>query len=315
VSFFVLGAVLALAVYGALASLCAVLAVLPARRLVRRPGAPAGTLLLLRCGPSLFAAVVTVGVVVPAYLAFEPRTAEVPGRPLVGLAGLGAALLALGAHRCARALRATRALRAHWRDAETVRVPECPLPAAVAAHPFPIVAVVGVRSPRLLVARDVLEALTPAELAAAARHEMAHVAARDNLKALLLRGLPDPLGLMPAGRHLEAAWRAAVEEEADTALGTPGSRPALDLAAALVKVARLAPAHSTVPLPTPALHDGGPLTRRVRALAGAAGASPSGRGTVTLGTMLLLAPALALASPSALRGVHDLIELLVRALR
>jgi Zn-dependent protease with chaperone function len=315
VSFLLLGAVLALAVFGVVASLGALLAVLPARRLARGSGAPAGTLLLVRCAPTLLSAVVTAGVVVPAYVAYEPRTAEAPGAPLVGLGCLGAALLVLGACRCALALHATRSLRAHWRDAETVAVPECPLPAAVAAHPFPLVAVVGVRSPRLLVARGVLEALTPAELAAAARHEMAHVAAGDNLKALLLRSLPDPLGLLPDGRRLEAAWRSAVEEEADTALGTPGSRPSLDLAAALVKVARLAPSQATAPLATPALHDGGPLARRIRALAGAEGALPSGRRTAVLGTVLLLAPALALASPAVLLDVHGLIEHVVRALR
>jgi Zn-dependent protease with chaperone function len=273
------------------------------------------TLLLMRCAPTLLAAAVTVGAVLPAYLAFEPRKAELPGWPLVALAGLGAALLAVGARRALRALDATRALRALWQHAEAVPLPGCAEPAFVSAHPFPLVAAVGIFRPRLLVARQVLEALSPGELAAAARHEMAHVAARDNLQALLLRGLPDALGLLPVGRRLEAAWREAVEESADAAVGPPGSEGALDLAAALVKVARLAPAEATLALPTPALHDGGPLARRIRALAGGDAAALSRRPLALLGAALLLAPALALASPPVLHGIHRALELVVHTLR
>jgi Zn-dependent protease with chaperone function len=315
VTFALLGAAVALAVFAALATLGTAVAALPARLLLRRARPRAGSLLLMRTAPALFAAAVTVGAVMPAYLAFEPRKAEVPGGPLIALAGLGAALFAVGAWRVCRALLATRALRALWRGAEAVRLPDCPQPALVSAHPFPIVAAVGVLRPRLLVARQVLDALSPAELAAAARHEMAHVAARDNLQALLLRGLPDVFGVLPVGRRLEAAWREAVEESADAAVGPPGTAPALDLAAALVKVARLAPARATLPLPTPALHDGGPLARRVRTLAGGDGPTLHGRPLVLLGAALLLAPALALASPPVLHAVHRAVEVLVHTLR
>lgn len=313
-SFLLLGLALGLGAFGVVAVLGTALAALLAGRLVRG-GPHARGLLLLRSAPTLLAAAVTLGAVLPAYLAYEPRSAEAPGGPLVALAALGAALLATGALRVFRALRATRALRAHWADAETVRLPRCPLPALVSSHPFPIVAAVGVVRPRLLVARQVLEALTPGELEAAARHEMAHVAARDNFKALLLRALPDPFGVLPLGRRVERAWREAAEGAADAAVGPPGSAPALELASALLKVARLAPADATLLLPTPALHDGAPLARRVRALVAAQAVAPRHPRRVLAAAMLLSSPGLALASPQALQAVHRALETIVQTLR
>jgi beta-lactamase regulating signal transducer with metallopeptidase domain len=315
VRFALLGLAVALGGFGIVATLGTLTLAWPIRRLLRTGRIAAGTALVLRSAPAVLAAALTLGVVVPGYVAFEPAAAEAPGVPLLALAVLGAALLAIGLVRVVAAVRATRAFRARWAGADRVSVTGCPLPALVSSHPFPVVAAIGVFRPRLLVARQVVEALTPAELAAAAQHEMAHVAARDNLKALLLRGLPDPLAHTARGRRLEAAWREAAEVDADAAVGRPGSPAALELASALLKVARLA-GPAGLPLPTPALHDGAPLARRVRTLAGTADAiDPGSRLPLAAAALLAAIPMVVLASPAALKAVHDLLETIVRTLR
>jgi Zn-dependent protease with chaperone function len=320
--FALLGACLALASFAVVASAASVVAGLVAARLARR-GAGADTLLAVRASASFLAAVVAGAVVLPAFLAFEPARAEVPGPALALLAASGAALLGGAAVRVLRALRVTRALLGGHRESAALPPGSAGLvpsgvPAETIAHGFPLVAVVGAVAPRLVVASQVMEALEPSEMAAVVRHEAAHLAARDNLKALVIRALPDPLGLLPAGRRLEAAWRQAVEAEADAAAAAPGSRAALDLASALVKIARLVPRHQPLPVAEPALYDGGPLEGRVRRLTGAAATATASRPRWRpgLAAAALVASLLALtAATPLLFHVHGAIEMAVRTLR
>jgi Zn-dependent protease with chaperone function len=180
------------------------------------------------------------------------------------------------------------------------------------------VAVVGSVSPRLVVATQVVDALDASELAAVVRHEAAHLASRDNLKALVIRSLPDPLALCAAGRRLETAWRQAVEAEAEASAAAPGSAAALDLASALIKIARLVPPRHPLPVAGPALYDGGPLETRVQRLTtGAALVRSSARPRrLAAGVGLAVASLfVATAATPALFRVHGAIELVVRALR
>jgi Zn-dependent protease with chaperone function len=85
-------------------------------------------------------------------------------------------------------------------------------------------------------------------LQTAVRHELAHVRRRDNLKKLLLR-----LVELPGMAGLEAAWLEATELAADDA-AVFNAREALDLAAALIKLSRLAPAEAQVDLMAPLVH-------------------------------------------------------------
>ena len=103
----------------------------------------------------------------------------------------------------------------------------------------PVMALVGVLSPRLLIAQAVLDALTGEELRAAAAHEAGHWRALDNLKRLAMRAAPDLLSAT-AARALERRWVVAAERVADRAAGESGSERCA-LASALVKVARLIP--------------------------------------------------------------------------
>lgn len=272
------------------------------------PDARATRCFWLRLWPALAGLLLACGVVVPAFLRFEPRgLAEAPGLSLRLLALCGAVMLLAGLLRGATAWWATLQLRRRWmRQGRAVSLPGEPAPAHAIPHHFPVVTVVGVLRPRLFVAEQVLAGLDAAELRAVLGHEAGHLAARDNLKRLCLRlcpGLPWPA----AARDLEDRWAAAAEEAADVRAGA-----GLELAAALVKTARLAPAGSRLALPAAAFHTGGALARRVRRLAeGPALPAEEHRSPAALAAIPLLLALVAAWSPVSLL-VHGLLEALVR---
>jgi hypothetical protein len=93
----------------------------------------------------------------------------------------------------------------------------------------------GIRRPRVLVSEEAVSLLNPEELQAAIRHEVSHIRLRDNLKKLILCGIP-----FPGTRTLERAWQESAEFAADQAAVSSGDE-ALSLAAALIKLCDLAP--------------------------------------------------------------------------
>jgi Zn-dependent protease with chaperone function len=187
----------------------------------------------------------------PAYIVYEPRhyTEEISFK-LVLLAVVSAAGILLTVWRGVSSWRATRRLTRNWlAAAHSISVPGVSIPAYRFQHAFPVIAVVGSIRPRLFIADQVLTALSPSELTAAIAHEKAHLEARDNLKRGLLRACRDMLGIVPCGRSLDRAWAAASEVAADELASSKGSGVALDLAAALVKIARLVPQGTTLRVP------------------------------------------------------------------
>jgi hypothetical protein len=95
----------------------------------------------------------------------------------------------------------------------------------------------------------VLAALTPDEIVAALAHESGHLATRDNLKRGLLRACRDSLLIIPCGRSLDSAWSEASECAADEYAAREGRERALDLASALVKIARMVPSGARPTMP------------------------------------------------------------------
>ncbi len=122
--------------------------------------------------------------------------------------------------------------------------------------------------PRLFIARRVLDGLTPDEIAAAAAHESGHLSARDNLKRGLLRACRDALLIIPCGRSLDRAWAEAAEGAADEFAARASRAAALDLASALVKIARMIPVGSRPTMPAGAflVDDVSGIRARVRRL-------------------------------------------------
>jgi Zn-dependent protease with chaperone function len=128
----------------------------------------------------------------------------------------------------------------------------------------PLALTAGLIRPRIYLSRRLLEALSPAELAAVLRHEQAHRRRRDAVRQVVAEVLAR-LHLPPIRRrllaHLSLAAERACDEEA--ALGGTGR---LCVAGTLLKVARLNAAHqwpTDALLPTIA---GADLEARIEAL-------------------------------------------------
>lgn len=209
----------------------------------------ANRLFWLRVSPLLVSASVTLGLVVPAYVRLEPRSIEEDIALPLTLA-LGCLLLfALGFLRVWFAQKQSARVVADWLNGAST------LDAGVSASVYrvcrraPPLTVIGVCTPRVVISDATVAVLNHDELQAAVRHELAHIQFRDNLKKLIFHCSPFP-GVGP----LEHAWHEATELAADDR-AVSSTREALDLAAALIKLSRLIPAHR-IPAFTMALVSG-----------------------------------------------------------
>jgi hypothetical protein len=285
-----------------------------ARRVERFSPASRATLLFrLRVLPAVGATVVALGVALPIFLWFEPRDNgdEAFARTLFVMAAAGVALLLRGAWRALAGWHATGALNREW-QARGRRLDDidAPIPVFAIDEPFPTVAVVGFSRPVLFLAERVLRECTPEEVRAIVLHECAHVTHRDNFKRFLMRACPD---LVRRGSTLDRAWTSAAEQAADAraAAGNPGF--ALELAQALIRVARLAPHVSTIDVAS-AFYLGGSIEARVRRLVEPADSLPDPTrpfGCVMACSLLaLVAGAVVIAAPA----IHQFMEAAVRAL-
>jgi Zn-dependent protease with chaperone function len=262
----------------------------------------------------LVAAVLWTGLATVSFFVFEPRHEdERIGIVLMSVSALGLALLLAAAVRVTVAcLRHRRLVHLWLRDASPVTVAGVSIPAVVIDATFPVVAVVGVWQPRLVIARRVLNECPADELAAILDHERGHIVRRDNARRLLLLALPDPLSWLRVGRLIDAAWHDAAEEVADEAAGDGcGDAGRVALAAALVRVAKMAPAGETLQeLPASALYRGEPLERRVRRLLDPIPPRPRApRHYQWIGLALFISLAIVLLNP-----IHDLLEVAVTIL-
>ncbi|CAN5506357.1 hypothetical protein BH23ACI1_BH23ACI1_24230 [soil metagenome] len=268
--------------------------------------ASAGALLAHRLLPAGGSAFFVLVFFAPAHWRFEPRGGEESfGVVVHALAAAGLALLAPAFWRAAAAL------RAGWELRSCDGLPR--IDAAADLEVYEVdglagVSLAGIVRPRILVGLAVREALTPDELDAAVAHEVAHGASRDNWKRLAIYCAPDLFGHTAAARHLEVRWSAVAECHADARAVAGDRARATDLAAALLKVARLAgqaprsPAWST-------LHDEPLLAARVlRLLGGTPPSAPRPAGILMAGGWFALVLALAFAGTSAAYELHILTE-------
>ena len=232
------------------------------------PAARGARLTLLRMAPAGAGAAIGFGLVIPVFVAFEPVRAYEPVGPLlVALASCGALLFVTSLRVAAHTAWMTHCVQRAWlRSATPLDVdPPAGVPAYVIDTLAPVVALVGVFSPRLVAARGVVEACSPEELAAIVAHERGHLAAHDNLKRWAMTCAPDLLRWTPLHRQICDAWRDAAEDAADDLATRGRERARVNLAALLVKVARLAAGSSAPALVSPFADTEG-LERRVRRL-------------------------------------------------
>jgi Zn-dependent protease with chaperone function len=200
-------------------------------------------LFVMRIGPPVIAIVAIGTFLIPSYLKHEPpATNETVTLKLGVLAAISAIGVALAILRGLRSWLATRSLLKDWLSASTpICLDQIKVPTFVLQHSFPLIAVVGAIRPRLFIASHVLETLSDEELAAAIAHEYGHLAAQDNFKRSVMRISRSALLIIPCGRWLDRTWSEASESAADEYAAQRSSQVALDLASALVRIARMIP--------------------------------------------------------------------------
>lgn len=220
----------------------------------------------LRTLPAIIAFLAVALLIVPSYLTFEPRQAPEPVSFKLGiLAVLSAAGLAFSICRGVATRRATAKLTSAWlARGRRIQIKGIEIEAWRIDHAFPLIAIIGFLRPRLFIANQVLDLLTPEEISAAVAHENGHLVARDNLKRGLLQACRDTLLIIPSGRLLDRAWSEASEEAADESAARAGNNLALDLASALVKIARIVPAGARPTMPAGVFLLGDKETKGIR---------------------------------------------------
>jgi Zn-dependent protease with chaperone function len=329
-----LGACLALAMLLSLNALASILAA-AAWRILARPAScwsastRARLIFALRVFPGVAALCIVGVLLIPSYLAHEPRASvEIVSLKLAALAFVSVIGIALALWRGFGAWRATRRLVANWiRHSESILLEDISIPAYRIRHAFPVIAIVGVFRPRLFISAQVFESLTREELAAALAHERAHLAVRDNLKRGLLRACRDVLVIVPCGRSLDRAWDEASEAAADELAARAGAPVALSLASALIKIARLAPAGLKPAMPAGAFLISKTVegvawrVRRLTQLAGLEGAFDGRRAALLNLTMwaslaaFIVVMTMAAADARVLMTMHVMVERIVWALK
>jgi Zn-dependent protease with chaperone function len=209
-------------------------------------------LFFMRTGPPTVAIIWITAFIIPSYIAYEPySTDEFVSIKLGTLAFFSAVGVTLAVWRGLRSWMATRSLLRQWLAASTpIEIEEISVPAFRLRHHFPIIAVVGMLQPRLFIAEQVLETLSPEELVAAIAHECGHLAASDNFKRSVIRASRAVLLIIPCGRSLDRAWSEASESAADEYAAQGSSIFALNLASALVRIARMIPKGDCQVIPT-----------------------------------------------------------------
>ena len=266
----------------------------------------------VRMLPLAISLAVTFTFTVPSFMLLEPRAIREPvgAIPLVlGLCGLILVLLGI-LNATVAGLAASRTIATWVGDGLLVKG-ESSVPVLRISRVVPALTAAGIFRPLVLMSDAVEAVLNASELRSALRHELAHVRRRDNLKKLLLRFV-----LFPGMAALEVAWLQATEMAADDAAVSTASE-ALDLAAALIKLSRLATFPSAPGIATTLIH--APLAsvnariERLIAWNGqqqkpALGLSPLYAVCVTLTTVA----ALAVTYNQALERVHIATEWLVR---
>ncbi|MBA2304548.1 MAG: M48 family metalloprotease [Acidobacteria bacterium] len=263
---------------------------------------------------------VTAGSVVAAilsnvFLRYEPRdTAEDPGVLLMIASAVTMALVVTAGARLARAVRAgaecSRLLRAAGRPAQR----SDGTPVWIVDSEYPVAAVTGIFRTRLLLSTRIIDECTTKELDAVVRHETAHVMRRDNVVRAAMLYLPDPLGLLRAGREMTKVWAAAAEESADDAAAGHDVEDRTILAAALVRVARMASTPAPRWVPVLAFYEGTNLESRVRRLLDHGRAAHAVRSHAAIVLLVAVAVCTVILTDTLARQVHAWMELSVRLL-
>ena len=193
----------------------------------------ARVLFAFRVFPLLGAALVTLTFALPAFALLEGGADEDMGTVLFSVGTL--LLFAAGLFRVWIAQAGASRTVAEWLEGARVLQVNAANLRLHAQHSLPPLLLYGVATPKVLVSEKAVALLSRDELQAAVRHEIGHVRSRDNLKKLIILGLP-----FPGMSGLERSWQETAEFAADEA-AVSTSYEAIDLASALIKLSDLVP--------------------------------------------------------------------------
>jgi len=226
----------------------------------RRPARRGADILFaLRLAPFVIATAVTLFFAVPSFLWLEPRSGNEPVGFVAWLLGFcGVGVLAAGMWKAVASwARASRTIARWSREASaaaSATIDSLPIDSRISVSVLrdspdaPPLTSAGILRPSVWLSGAAEFVLSEKELRTALRHEAVHVRRRDNLRKLVLRMLPSP-GMA----ELENLWREASEMAADDA-AVSSAAEALDLAAAVIKLSRLAPLRPPAELTTALVH-------------------------------------------------------------
>lgn len=187
----------------------------------------------LRVFPLAASAFITLAFAMPAFFLLEGKSDEDLGTLIFSLGTV--LLLGAGLIRVVAARIGTSRLLDEWLGESKILNSSLLTPTFLAKRSAPPLLLYGICAPKIVVSETATAVLSPKELAVAIQHEASHVRFHDNLKKFVLHTIPFPgLGL------LERAWQEAAEFAADEA-AVSSSDEALNLAAALIKLCRVAP--------------------------------------------------------------------------
>jgi hypothetical protein len=299
--------------FGVLAATTLALRSMTARAIRRaerlQPRAAARLLFALRLLPAGFALFCVATLCVPSYLWFEPEAAgEEAGFICLIAAAFGTALWMISIARAIRAgIQSIRSVRRWEAIGAAASLPGSRIPIITIPRAGRLVALAGILRPRLILSSDVAGALDREQLEAAMRHEIAHYASRDNLKRLLLLIAP---GFFLA--DLDRVWKQFAEWAADDRAVEGNFLHSVDLAEALVRVARLSPGSPPPALSTSLLRETENLQLRVnRLLMDRVPVEPLPISRWRIAGGAALALGMALLAPSTLAWVHRILERLM----
>jgi len=288
------------------------------------PAGQSRVIIGLRVMPVVLAVVFVGAFVAPSYLLLEPHeSGETVSLKMALIALASSTAVLVATFRVFRTGYVTRRLLKNWLANSTeITVAGIAGSVHLIEHPFPVIGVIGIFRPKVFVARHVLAALDENELAAAIDHENGHRASFDNLKRGLLRMCRD-LIILPIGSRLDDAWAETAESAADEFAATKSRASALDLASALVKIAKLVPHGMTPMLPAGAylVEKGDEISARVEYLIALSETAPQTKPLHSrVATLVGIAAVLAililpLIENSTLAATHSVVERFVAALQ
>jgi len=263
-------------------------------------------LFTLRVIPFVISAAVSLFLTLPSFLLFERHSLDEDLGTFV-LCGCAVLILGTGLYRVLAAEARTRRVVSAFLESAVGLQDDEVTPEIISAQSITPLMLVGIREPRILISASACKVLTDGELQAAVRHEKAHFRSRDNLKKAILNCLS-----FPGMTSLKEAWKEASELAADDS-AVSSRTEALDLASALIKLARHFPCPAMPDLATGLMSGVASVSSRVERLLAwkESSALTSYRTRYVAAVVLIAFFGLAVKLGPALVWVHSLTERLV----